>query len=254
LAVWLAAGALITLAATPLAMARGAAGGYNDTYNNTYNDVGRSNGFGDAWSAVATPLRWLRQSSRSFQGLMRLLAERSARHTGEDGGEDAPFPFPPQREPVEPPQVNEDDDWPRRSPHGGEAKAGRDPASSVRVRAWRRRLPSCRHAGVVVSPGGWYAVEHGDTLWAVADAHYGYGGFYRRILRANRQSIRDPALIFPCQRLYIPRWRGSGGDPAERPVTPPTETVYGLARLDVSADSRRGEPGESGSNDAAARP
>jgi nucleoid-associated protein YgaU len=243
LAAWLAAGALMALAAAPLAVAQGPAGGYNDAYHrDTYTRRGGS-GLSDAWSVALVPLRWLRQSSRSFQGLMRLLAERSARYTGDE----PPFPFPPQRElPGEPPGA-EEDDRPRRSPDGGEARAGRDPTSAVRVKTWRKWAPSCRHAGVAVPPGGRYVVHRGDTLWSVAEAHYGFGGAYRRILRANWQSIPDPELIYPCQRLYIPHWRWSGY-PAEEPVSVPVDPAYGLVRLESQDDPRRGGPAQGGSN------
>jgi hypothetical protein len=221
LAAWLAAGALLVAASS--AVARGPAGGYHETYDG----VGwRWNGLGDGWLAARAPLRWLRQSSRAFQGLMRLLAERSA----ERGGAGAPVPPRPKRERAEPPQQ---EDWPQRSARGGEATAGRHRmASAVRVEDWRERSPWCRDAGAQARWGGWYVVQQGDTLWSISELHYGYGGAYRRILRANWQCIPDPGLIYPCQRLHIPRWGWSGyalEEPEDEPA-PPTHGLAGLGR------------------------
>lgn len=59
------------------------------------------------------------------------------------------------------------------------------------VRAWRRR-------------GTLYVVRRGDTLSGIARRYYGKGSRYRRIYRANRGRIRNPNLIYPRQRIYIP--------------------------------------------------
>jgi hypothetical protein len=55
-----------------------------------------------------------------------------------------------------------------------------------------------------------YIVRRGDTLSAIAKRYYGSGSAYRAIYKANRDRIRNPHLIFPRQRIYIPqrrRWR-----------------------------------------------
>jgi hypothetical protein len=227
-AAWLAAVALLALAvvpmllhgAVPVAIARGPGGGYQDPDNGNGTGGGGS-GLAEVWSAVRAPLRWLRQSSRSFQSLMRLLAERSA------GAEPPPVARPrrPRQEVVE-----EVEDPPRRSSHGGEAGAGRD-RGGPRVKAWHKRQPSsCRRAGLPVRRGAWYVVQRGDTLWHIAEVHFGYGEAYPRVRRANSGRVPDADLIFPCQRLYIPPWRCCGHRSVtigERPEgEPPSHAGY----------------------------
>lgn len=100
----------------PAALAQGPGGGYHDSREDKH--IGAADALEGLRSAARAPLRWLRRSSRSFQGLMRLLAERSAVQAGED--------VPPSRlrrlrEPVE---VADDPPW--RSIYGGEAGAGTD--------------------------------------------------------------------------------------------------------------------------------
>ena len=50
-------------------------------------------------------------------------------------------------------------------------------------------------------------MARGDTLWDIADRHYRNGERYVGIYRANEGKIDDPDLIFPCQRIYLPRLR-----------------------------------------------
>jgi hypothetical protein len=72
----------------------------------------------------------------------------------------------------------------------------------------------------VVVGAGWYVVRGGDTLWRIAQAHYGNGRAWRRILDANRPRISDPDRIYACQRIYLPRW-GASRPPAEGPWAEP---------------------------------
>jgi colicin import membrane protein len=72
----------------------------------------------------------------------------------------------------------------------------------------RRHSRSCRRrAGRRVHPPGVYVVRRGDSLWRIARRHYALGRRYRRIWKANRRRIAKPRLIYPCQRLFIPRRR-----------------------------------------------
>jgi nucleoid-associated protein YgaU len=64
---------------------------------------------------------------------------------------------------------------------------------------------SCAAAGAGISPPGWYIVQRGDTLWAIAARHYGAGWRYKRIYAANRRTLRSPHRILPCQRVYLPK-------------------------------------------------
>lgn len=47
-------------------------------------------------------------------------------------------------------------------------------------------------------------VQQGDTLWAISRERFGDGVLYVRLFEANRESIRDPDLIFPGQIFTIP--------------------------------------------------
>jgi nucleoid-associated protein YgaU len=49
-----------------------------------------------------------------------------------------------------------------------------------------------------------HVVVSGDTLWAIAEANYGNGNEFSRIVRANPNLITDPNLIFPGQILKVP--------------------------------------------------
>lgn len=49
-----------------------------------------------------------------------------------------------------------------------------------------------------------YTVVGGDSLWKIAQRHYGDGERWRRIYEANRDVIKDPDRIYPGQELRIP--------------------------------------------------
>ena len=98
------------------------------------------------------------------------------------------------------------------------AEAGKEPPSQTvqpgarvarqeegRRDARREPAPSCEAAGGDVALPGWYVVKAGDTLWSIAERHYGAGWRYKRIHAANRRRIRDPHWIRPCQQVYLPR-------------------------------------------------
>lgn len=105
----------------------------------------------------------------------------------------------------------------RKTARSGRSRARR--IASYRRRAHRRRARArrharrqrsrwrCRRAGRLVRRGRKYVVRRGDSLWRIARRHYGRGRKYRRIYRANRRKIRNPHLIYPCQRFRVPRRR-----------------------------------------------
>ena len=49
-----------------------------------------------------------------------------------------------------------------------------------------------------------YTVQSGDTLGAIAQAHYGNAGKYMTIFEANQPMLEDPNKIYPGQVLRIP--------------------------------------------------
>lgn len=83
--------------------------------------------------------------------------------------------------------------------------------TGARRLAMTRRAPSktgrkhCPSAGKRMKPPPTYIVRRGDTLWGIAERQYGAGWHYPRIFQANRSKIANPDLIFPRQRLIVPR-------------------------------------------------
>ena len=75
-----------------------------------------------------------------------------------------------------------------------------------RVLSYRKRSHPCRNRSArrVRLPGK-YVVRKGDSLWRISRRHYRRGHRYWRIYRANLGKIRNPDLIYPCQRFYIPK-------------------------------------------------
>jgi nucleoid-associated protein YgaU len=51
-----------------------------------------------------------------------------------------------------------------------------------------------------------YTVVKGDTLWAIAEKHYGkgHGAKYTEIVKANTPPVKNPDLILPGWVLRIP--------------------------------------------------
>ena len=47
-------------------------------------------------------------------------------------------------------------------------------------------------------------IQRGDTLWAISRERFGKGILYVKLFEANRDSIRDPDLIYPGQIFTIP--------------------------------------------------
>ena len=62
-------------------------------------------------------------------------------------------------------------------------------------------------AGAV--PAGRLVVQPGENLWRLARTVYGAGTQYTVIYRANRDQIRDPAVIYPGQTFDIPKPGGT---------------------------------------------
>ncbi len=54
-------------------------------------------------------------------------------------------------------------------------------------------------------PAGRVVVQPGENLWRIARSAYGEGTQYTVIYQANRDQIRDPAVIYPGQTFDVPR-------------------------------------------------
>jgi len=54
-----------------------------------------------------------------------------------------------------------------------------------------------------------YTVAKGDTLWNIAESHYGDGNKYRIIFDANKPILTDPDKIYPGQMLRLPPLQAS---------------------------------------------
>jgi nucleoid-associated protein YgaU len=56
-----------------------------------------------------------------------------------------------------------------------------------------------------VAPVEYYVIQKGDTLSAIAKQYYGNANDYPKIFEANREVIKDANLIFPGQKIRIPK-------------------------------------------------
>lgn len=51
----------------------------------------------------------------------------------------------------------------------------------------------------------YYEIKSGDNLSKIAKHFYGNGNLYNKIFEANKEVIKDPNLIYPGQKIRIPR-------------------------------------------------
>ncbi len=51
----------------------------------------------------------------------------------------------------------------------------------------------------------YYEIQAGDSLWKVAEKVYGNGSKYTKIFEENKEVIKDPDLIYPGQKIRIPK-------------------------------------------------
>jgi nucleoid-associated protein YgaU len=55
------------------------------------------------------------------------------------------------------------------------------------------------------APVEYYIIQKGDNLSKIAKRYYGDPNKYPLIFEANREVIKDPDLIFPGQKIRIPK-------------------------------------------------
>ncbi len=77
--------------------------------------------------------------------------------------------------------------------------------TAVKRWVWRDSGSGCSRAGQRISPPSRYTIARGDSLWRISEKQYSDGRKYPKIYRANRSIIADPDLIYPCQRVLVPR-------------------------------------------------
>lgn len=57
----------------------------------------------------------------------------------------------------------------------------------------------------LLAEGGTCQVKQKDTLWDIAQKQYGNGSLYPLLAEMNRETLTDPNLILPGQRLILPK-------------------------------------------------
>lgn len=62
-----------------------------------------------------------------------------------------------------------------------------------------------KHKAAVDDGTQYYVIKSGDTLSAIAKQFYGDANKYPAIFDANREVIKDANLIFPGQKIRIPK-------------------------------------------------
>lgn len=72
--------------------------------------------------------------------------------------------------------------------------------SSVDIRNLRVPAPTPMEESVE-----YYVIQKGDTLSKIAKQHYGDANKYPAIFEANREVIKNADLIFPGQKIRIPK-------------------------------------------------
>jgi len=80
-------------------------------------------------------------------------------------------------------------------------------ASKVEISATAKSAITAADAGKVDQPdveAQFYTVKKGDTLGAIAKAHYGSANLYPKIFEANKPMLSHPDKIYPGQTLRIP--------------------------------------------------
>lgn len=92
----------------------------------------------------------------------------------------------------------------RGSKRGRMAAASQAGTRVAAAHASASAAPRCRRAGHRISPPGTYVVNAGDTLSGIVARHYGGTWKLEQVAWSNRRRVRNPDLIRPCQRIWLP--------------------------------------------------
>lgn len=95
---------------------------------------------------------------------------------------------------------NKDDDDKEKAKKKADFSNVRSGGSSTAPEARPADLPDAADAGARRT----YTVKSGDTLSEIAKREYGNASDWRRIYEANKDSIKNPDLIYPGQTFIIP--------------------------------------------------
>jgi nucleoid-associated protein YgaU len=140
----------------------------------------------------------------------RVAAAERARKTREASpSPDDTAPAPPSRMAEDEPRAKEKAEaTPRPVERTSEVQPRRNRERSKPANRERRRTAviATRGKGRAERNGQrLHTVKRGETLWDISRRYLRAGARYADIFEANRRSIRDPDLIYPCQRLRLPR-------------------------------------------------
>lgn len=94
----------------------------------------------------------------------------------------------------------------------GEASSAEALEKAVLMAGNAMGIQEVKADGMTISDGSqvggddeFYVIKKGDTLWGIAEKAYGNGSKYTKIVDVNREVIKDPDLIFPGQKIRIPK-------------------------------------------------
>jgi nucleoid-associated protein YgaU len=126
--------------------------------------------------------------------------------------EPAPKVAEPETAPSSPAAPSSQAAAPEAARPSSEAKPSPGPSSqatSPRVAAAETGKPAAAEAARPVRhkkhKPGVYTVRRGDSLWAIAERFFGGGWHYVTIYHQNRKDIRNPRLIYPQQKVHLPK-------------------------------------------------
>lgn len=94
----------------------------------------------------------------------------------------------------------------------GQAKSAEALEKAVLMAGNAMGIQEVKADGMTISDGSqvgaddeFYTIKKGDTLWKIAENAYGNGAKYTKIVEVNREVIKNADLIFPGQKIRIPK-------------------------------------------------